>query len=255
MRASAWFGFCTAPPWRPECRSDAGPVTSMSSAEQALGRDRHRRLARPPHRAVGRHDEVGAQLVRVRAQERRQRRAADLLLALDQELDGERRRPRESRGPSPGPRTPGPCRRSRRGRRCARRAPAARTAASSTRRGRPAAARRSGRRRGSSARPAGRPARPARPGGPRPRPRARPAAAPPPTRPPPASAAPPSSDTLGMARNAASSASCSEEGTATVDRDHLAGQPRRPARGRRRRRRCPPAGRAGAARSARARAA
>src|SRR3954471_21220709 len=40
---------------------------------------------------------------------------------------------------------------------------------------------------------------------------------------------PPSSETLGMARNSASSAICSEEGTAAVDRDHLAGQPRRPA--------------------------
>src|SRR3954454_7073822 len=36
---------------------------------------------------------------------------------------------------------------------------------------------------------------------------------------------PPSSETLGMARNPASSRSCSEEGTAAVDRDHLAGQP------------------------------
>src|SRR3954454_20788697 len=39
--------------------------------------------------------------------------------------------------------------------------------------------------------------------------------------------APPSSDTLGMARNSASSAICSEEGTAAVDRDDLAGQPLR----------------------------
>src|SRR3954452_2335513 len=40
---------------------------------------------------------------------------------------------------------------------------------------------------------------------------------------------PPSRLTLGIARNSESSWICSEEGTATVDRDHLAGQPRRSA--------------------------
>src|ERR1051326_7049668 len=30
--ASAWSGFATAPPWRPECRSLAGPVSVSSSA-------------------------------------------------------------------------------------------------------------------------------------------------------------------------------------------------------------------------------
>src|SRR4051794_16798065 len=40
---------------------------------------------------------------------------------------------------------------------------------------------------------------------------------------------PPSRLTLGIARNSHSSRICSEEGTATVDRDHLTGQPRRSA--------------------------
>src|SRR3954470_2191615 len=42
------------------------------------------------------------------------------------------------------------------------------------------------------------------------------------------SGGPPSSETLGMARSPASSRICSEEGTAAVDREHLAGQPLRP---------------------------
>ena len=61
-------------------------------ADQALGGDRQRRLGRPPHRAVGGDDQVGGELVGVRAHVGRQVRAADLLLALEQELDVQRQR-------------------------------------------------------------------------------------------------------------------------------------------------------------------
>jgi hypothetical protein len=58
--------------------------------DQALGRHRHRRLGRPPHGPVRGDDQVGRQLRGVGAHERRQVRAADLLLALEQELHVER---------------------------------------------------------------------------------------------------------------------------------------------------------------------
>ena len=46
-----------------------------------------------PHRAVGRQDEVRGQQVRVLADERLQAGAADLLLALEHELDVDRQGP------------------------------------------------------------------------------------------------------------------------------------------------------------------
>ncbi len=56
---------------------------------QALRGDRERRLGGTPHRAVGRDHQVRGQLVGVLAQVRRQVGAADLLLALEEELDVE----------------------------------------------------------------------------------------------------------------------------------------------------------------------
>ena len=89
---SAWTGLATVPPYRPECRSRSAPVTSMSSAEQALGGDRERRLVGPPHRAVGRDHQVGGERLRVGPDVRRQVRAADLLLTLEEEPHVERQR-------------------------------------------------------------------------------------------------------------------------------------------------------------------
>jgi hypothetical protein len=58
--------------------------------DQALGCQRQRRLARPPHRPVGRDDQVGREFGGVAGHERRQVRAADLLLALEEEPHVER---------------------------------------------------------------------------------------------------------------------------------------------------------------------
>ena len=57
---------------------------------QPLGGDRQRRLARTPHRTVGRDDQVGGELLGVRAEVGRQVRAPDLLLALEEELHVQR---------------------------------------------------------------------------------------------------------------------------------------------------------------------
>ena len=58
IMASARSGFGALPPWRPECRSLAAPLTVTSSATEAAAGDRHRRQVGAPHGAVGRDDEV-----------------------------------------------------------------------------------------------------------------------------------------------------------------------------------------------------
>jgi hypothetical protein len=70
----------------------AGSLDGYVHRDQALGRDRHRWLAGPPHRPVRGYHEVGGQIPRVIADARRQVRAADLLLALEQELHIQRKR-------------------------------------------------------------------------------------------------------------------------------------------------------------------
>ena len=88
MRARAEFGFWTAPPWRPEWRSAAGPSTTRSSASRpfaAIAIDGSNRRIR----TIRRDDQVGGELVTMSLQERTEARAADLLLALDQEADVE----------------------------------------------------------------------------------------------------------------------------------------------------------------------
>ena len=81
-----------------------GHAAAMPARVQVLGRRRQRQLeaAQPaaghgerrlvdaPHRAVGRDDDVGGEQVRVLAHERVEMPAADLLLALEQELDVDR---------------------------------------------------------------------------------------------------------------------------------------------------------------------
>jgi hypothetical protein len=59
---------------------------------QSLRGDGDGGLGRPPHRAVGRDDEIGCELAAMLVEEMPEVRAADLLLALDQEADVERKR-------------------------------------------------------------------------------------------------------------------------------------------------------------------
>ena len=122
-------------------------------ADQPAQGGREGRLPHGPVGRVGQHDGVGAQLVAVLLEDRRQDVGADLLLALDEDRDARpagRRRGRAAprRGPSPRP-----CRRRRRGRRAGRPARSARTAGCPSRRRRRAAGRRGGRRAAPSARP------------------------------------------------------------------------------------------------------
>ena len=86
-------GLATPPPCRPECRSLAAAV-SVSSRPQSPRLDTvSDGSLDPPHRAVGRDDDVGSQQVQVLAHERVEMPAADLLLAFEQELDVDRQAP------------------------------------------------------------------------------------------------------------------------------------------------------------------
>ena len=110
----------------------AGAADRELERREAAARDGDRRLVRPPHRAVGREHEIGRQAARhARATNGLEMRAADLLLALDQELDVDRqaarRRARRPRRPRSGSAS-APCRRRRRAHRAGRRAPSARRA-------------------------------------------------------------------------------------------------------------------------------
>ena len=142
---------------RVEVRARAGD--DEVEPDEPARSDRQRRLARSPHRPVGRHDEVGPEPIAVLAQEAGEAGAADLLLALEEEADverklaalGQKRLRHQDRDQQAGP-----CRRWRHARRSARRARSARTAGSPTRPRSRAAGRRSGRTRGSSVCPAGR---------------------------------------------------------------------------------------------------
>ena len=91
MLASAWMGFGTAPPWRPEWRSAPAPVTTRSSPTSP-------RAATVSDGSLGRHMAPSADTTRsagepvaVLAQEGGEAGAADLLLSLEEEADVERK--------------------------------------------------------------------------------------------------------------------------------------------------------------------
>ena len=137
-RASSVSGLRTAPPNEPECRSPAGPRRSIwpSVMPAHAGAD-GRRLARP-HAGVGDHDDVGGEPVApAPASRAREVRRAGLLLALDEQLEVDRRgwcarSRRGARGRRGCGRRPAPCRRRRRARAAGRRRRSARTAGAST---------------------------------------------------------------------------------------------------------------------------
>jgi len=118
---------------------------------------------------VGEHHDVGRELRAVALEEHGQARRADLLLALDQELEVDREaagRPRYAEKAATQPRKP-PCRRPSRARRGGPSSRRAGRAGSSTRRPAPGGRRRGGRRRARSARPARGASRRRRTGAPR----------------------------------------------------------------------------------------
>ena len=90
-RASSVSGLRTAPPNEPECRSPAGPRrSSWPSVMPAHAGADGRRLARP-HAGVGDHDDVAGAAGRACSREQGgEVRRAGLLLALDEQLEGDR---------------------------------------------------------------------------------------------------------------------------------------------------------------------
>ena len=67
-------------------------MTTRSSASRPFAAIAIDGSDEPPHRAVGRDHEVGRELVAMLAQDAGEARAADLLLALEQEADVQRQR-------------------------------------------------------------------------------------------------------------------------------------------------------------------
>ena len=83
----------TAPPNMPECTPWSRVVTVTTTRTMPAQGGGEGRLADRPVGGVGEDDGVGAQLLAVPLEDRRQRVGADLLLALDEDRHADRQRP------------------------------------------------------------------------------------------------------------------------------------------------------------------